>query len=331
MRSTRTAAEPNTGLPAPLLAVEGLCVDFTTPDGTVAAVRDVAFQVMRGERLGVLGESGCGKSQLFLALLGLLASNGRARGHARFAGEDLLSLPASALRRLRGNRIAMVFQDPVTALNPYLTIGTQLTEVLTVHRGIAADAARRQAAAMLGRVGIADAERRLDQYPHELSGGLRQRVLIGMALLCAPELLIADEPTTALDVTVQAQLLALLRGLDVAQILVTHDFGVLAGFCQRVLVMYAGRVVESGPVAEIFRRPRHPYTGALLRAIPRLDQPARQKLAAIAGQPPDLAEPDRGCAFAPRCALAEPRCRVERPPPRTIAAHATVACHLAEA
>jgi len=331
MRSTPAIAEPSDGSPAPLLAVDGLSVDFATPDGTVAAVRDVSFRVMRGERLGVLGESGCGKSQLFLALLGLLASNGRASGRAWFAGQELIALPPPALRQLRGDRVALIFQDPMTALNPYLTIGTQLTEVLTFHRGVAPGAARRQAAAMLTRVGMADAERRLAQYPHELSGGLRQRVLIGMALLCTPELLIADEPTTALDVTVQAQILSLLRGLEVTQILVTHDFGVLAGFCQRVLVMYAGRVVESGPVADIFRRPRHPYTSGLLRAIPRLDAPARQPLATIAGQPPDLAEAEHGCAFAPRCALAEPRCRTLRPPERAIAADATVACHLAEA
>ncbi len=315
----------------PLLAVDGLGVDFATPDGTVAAVRDVAFELGREERLGVLGESGCGKTQLCLALLGLLAPNGRARGHARFAGEDLLALPPAALRRLRGNRIAMVFQDPMTALNPYLTIGSQFAEVLTVHRGANTAAARHAAAQMLAHVGIAEPERRLASYPHELSGGQRQRVLIGMALLCGPELLIADEPTTALDVTVQAQILALLRNLEVAQILVTHDFGVIAGFCQRVLVMYAGRVVESGAVAEIFARPRHPYTQGLLRAIPQLDRTPRSLLTTISGQPPDLMQPDPGCAFAARCDRAEPRCRAERPAPRPIGAVGSVACHLAEA
>ena len=330
MRSTRTTADSAIGAAAPLLAVERLSVAFATPDGPVAAVRDASFDVLPGERLGVLGESGCGKTQLCLALLGLLAPNGRAGGRAWFAGQDLLALAPPALRRLRGDRIAMIFQDPMTALNPYLTVGTQLAEVLIWHRGRDAGAARRDAAAMLARVGIAEPARRLDQYPHELSGGLRQRVLIGMALLCGPELVIADEPTTALDVTVQAQILALLRGLDVAQILVTHDFGVLAGFCQRVLVMYAGRVVESGAVADIFRRPRHPYTQGLLRAIPRTDQAPRTPLATIAGQPPELARPERGCAFAPRCDRAEPRCRVERPASRPIAAGATVACHLAE-
>jgi len=330
MRSTRATAEPSVGAAAPLLAVDALSVAFATADGAVAAVRDASFDLMPGERLGVLGESGCGKTQLCLALLGLLAPNGRVSGRAWFAGQDLLALPAPALRRLRGNRIAMVFQDPMTALNPYLSVGTQLAEVLTLHRGLDGGAARRHAADMLARVGIAEPTRRLDQYPHELSGGLRQRVLIGMALLCGPELLIADEPTTALDVTVQAQILALLRGLEIAQILVTHDFGVLAGFCQRVLVMYAGRVVESGPVADIFQHPRHPYTRGLLRAVPRLDQAPRTPLATIAGQPPELARPEQGCAFAPRCDRAEPRCRVERPVSRPIAAGATVACHLAE-
>jgi oligopeptide/dipeptide ABC transporter ATP-binding protein len=315
---------------APVLAVDGLGVDFATPDGNVAAVRDVALAVAPGERLGVLGESGCGKSQLFLALLGLLAPNGRARGHAWFAGEDLLALPPAALRGVRGNRIAMVFQDPMTALNPYLGIGTQLTEVLTLHRDIAGAAARRAAAAMLARVGIAEPERTLRRYPHELSGGMRQRALIAMALLCGPELLIADEPTTALDVTVQAQILALLRGLDIAQILISHDVGVLAGFCDRVVVMYAGRVVESGAVRDVFRRPRHPYTRGLLRAVPRLDQAPRTPLATIAGQPPDLAVAGVGCAFAPRCEIAVARCRAERPDARRLGTGTTVACHLAE-
>jgi len=323
MRSTRATAEP------PLLDVADLRVDFATPDGPVAAVRDVAFQVMPGDRLGVLGESGSGKSQLFLALLGLLAPNGRAIGRARFAGQDLLALPAAALRRLCGDRIAMVFQDPMTALNPYLRIATQLTEVLTLHRGLDGVSARRAAAAMLARVGIAEPERRLALYPHELSGGMRQRVLIAMALLCEPELLIADEPTTALDVTVQGQILALLQDLPLTQVVITHDFGVLAGFCNRALVMYAGRVVESGPVRTLLARPRHPYTAGLLRAIPRLDQPARRPLATIPGQPPEPAEAGVGCAFAPRCPIAVARCRVERPAPRTVDGEVTVACHLA--
>jgi oligopeptide transport system ATP-binding protein len=326
MRSTRATVEAS-----PLLEVAALRVDFTTPDGPVAAVRDVAFQVRTGDRLGVLGESGSGKSQLFLALLGLLAPNGRASGQARFAGQDLLALPVPALRRLRGNRIAMVFQDPMTALNPYLRIATQLTEVLVLHRGFEAAAARRAAAAMLARVGIAEPERRLALYPHELSGGMRQRVLIAMALLCEPALLIADEPTTALDVTVQGQILALLRALPLTQIVVTHDFGVLAGFCNRALVMYAGRIVESGPVRALLAQPRHPYTQGLLRAIPRLDQEPRRPLTTIPGQPPEPAEAAAGCAFAPRCPIAVARCRVERPAPRALDGDGTVACHLADA
>jgi oligopeptide transport system ATP-binding protein len=330
MRSTPVIADPAAAATEPVLDVTGLSVDFATPDGPVAAVRDVAFQVMNGDRLGVLGESGSGKSQLCLALLGLLAPNGRAGGHAWFGDQDLLALPAPALRRLRGNRIAMVFQDPMTALNPYLRIGTQLTEGLEVHRGTGGIAARRAASAMLARVGIAEPERRLALYPHELSGGMRQRVLIAMALLCEPELLIADEPTTALDVTVQGQILALLRGLAITQILVTHDFGVLAGFCNRAIVMYAGRVIESGTVRDLFHLPRHPYTQGLLRAIPRLDHPARQPLATIPGQPPEPTQAGPGCAFAPRCPIAVARCRVERPAARPIGAGATVACHLAD-
>jgi len=330
MRSTRMIAESPAADTAPVLDVTDLRVDFATLDGAVAAVRGVAFQVMKGDRLGVLGESGSGKSQLFLALLGLLAPNGRATGRALFGAEDLLAMPAQALRRLRGDRIAIVFQDPMTALNPYLRIGRQLTEVLEIHRAVGGGAARQAAAAMLARVGIAEPERRLALYPHELSGGMRQRVLIAMALLCEPELLIADEPTTALDVTVQGQILALLRGLALTQILITHDFGVLAGFCNRALVMYAGRVVESGPVRTLFRQPRHPYTQGLLHAIPRLDHPARQRLATIPGQPPEPAQAGPGCAFAPRCASAVGRCRAELPVLRPIGVDQTVACHLAD-
>ena len=331
MPSIRATAEMPDAQAAPLLDVAELRVDFATPDGMVAAVRDVGFRVMPGDRLGVLGESGSGKSQLFLALLGLLAPNGRASGHAWFEGADLLALPAPALRRLRGRRIAMVFQDPMTALNPYLRIATQLVEVLTTQRDVAPPAARQAAAAMLARVGIAEPERRLALYPHELSGGMRQRVLIAMALLGEPALLIADEPTTALDMTVQGQILALLQGLPVTQVLITHDFGVLAGFCNRALVMYAGRVIESGPVRDLLARPRHPYTQGLLRAIPSLERPPRQPLETIAGQPPDLAQREAGCAFAPRCALAVERCRIERPPSRALGADATVACHLVDA
>ncbi|MEJ0070013.1 MAG: ABC transporter ATP-binding protein [Pseudomonadota bacterium] len=324
-------ADPVLETVGPVLDVTDLRVGFATPDGAVAAVRDVAFRLMPGERLGVLGESGSGKSQLFLALLGLLAPNGHATGRALFGGRNLLALGPADLRCLRGNRIAMIFQDPMTALNPYLRIGLQLTEVLAQHRGLDATAARRGAADMLARVGIAEPDRRLALYPHELSGGMRQRVLIAMALLCGPELLIADEPTTALDVTVQAQVLALLRGLAIPQILITHDFGVLAGFCQRALVMYAGRVVESGPVRALFHHPRHPYTQGLLRALPRPDRPARQPLETIPGQPPDPTLAAPGCAFVARCSQAIARCHTERPLARPIDGDASVACHLADA
>ncbi len=311
-----------------LLALRDLCVRFDTPDGVVAAVSDVALSIAPGERWGVLGESGSGKSQLFLGALGLLASNGRASGEARFEGANLLALPPRALRRVRGGRIAMIFQDPMTALNPYLTIATQLIEPLALHRKVHGGAARDAAAAMLERVGIADATRRLALYPHELSGGLRQRVLIAMALLGEPQLLIADEPTTALDVTVQGQILDLLRGLPITQIVITHDFGVLAGFCDRVAVMYAGRIVETGPVRRIFHEPQHPYTRGLLAAIPQPDAPPRRPLTTIAGQPPDVAALSAaGCAFAPRCPAVMPRCHVERPVLRA-GADAAAACHL---
>jgi oligopeptide transport system ATP-binding protein len=314
-------------MPDRLLTLEDFNVAFATHDGTVAAVSDVGLTVRRGERLGVLGESGSGKSHLFLGVLGLLANNGRASGVARFDGQDLVTLAPRALRQVRGRRIAMIFQDPMTALNPYLTIAAQLTETLGLHRGLHGAAAHDAAAAMLGRVGIADASRRLDLYPHELSGGMRQRVLIAMALLGEPELLIADEPTTALDTTVQGQILELLRSLAITQIVITHDFGVLAGFCDRVAVMYAGRIVETGPVRRVFYEPQHPYTRGLLQAVPKPDQPARQPLATITGQPPDLAALGPGCAFAPRCAAVMPRCQVERPVLR-VGADAAAACHL---
>ncbi|MGH6718993.1 MAG: ABC transporter ATP-binding protein, partial [Alphaproteobacteria bacterium] len=247
-----------------MLDIRGLDVRFATPDGDVAAVSDLDFAITDGETVGVVGESGSGKSQLFLAVLGLLARNGRARGSARFRGQELIGLAADDLRPLRGRHLAMIFQDPMTALNPHLTIGRQLSEVLVVHHGMAERGARDRAAAMLERVRIADAARCLGMYPHEFSGGMRQRAMIAMALLGEPDVLIADEPTTALDVTVQAQILELLRELTAtlkgATVLITHDLGVVAGLCDRVVVMYAGRVVEDGPVDAVFRAPLHPYT-----------------------------------------------------------------------
>jgi oligopeptide transport system ATP-binding protein len=301
-----------------LLAVEDLSVRFTTPDGIVPAVERVSLAIEPGERIGIVGESGSGKSQLFLALLGLLARNGRATGRALFAGRDLLALPNAALNAIRGSDIAMVFQNPMSCLNPYLTIGTQLAEVLTTHKGASEAEARRRSAAMLARIGIAEPERRLAAYPHEFSGGMRQRVMIAMALLCDPKLIIADEPTTALDVTIQAQILDLFRGLEAtsraALVLISHDLGVVAGLCDRVLVMYAGRIVEEAPVEALFADPRHPYTRGLLASLPDRQATPRQTLPAIAGQPPEpLARPP-GCAFADRCPHVMPRCRAALPP-----------------
>ncbi len=263
---------------APLLAVEGLDVRFATPAGTVHAVRGLGFALQAGETLGIVGESGSGKSQAMLALLGLLVANGRAQGCALFEGADLLALDEPALERVRGSRIAMVFQDPMTSLNPYLAIGRQMGLVLAAHRGVTGSAARRECTAVLEAVGIPEAAHRLGQYPHELSGGMRQRVMIATALLCRPALLIADEPTTALDVTVQAQILALMQELreryGTAIVLITHDLAVVAGVADRILVMQQGECREEGPAGDIFRAPRHPYTRALLAAVPRLDRPA---------------------------------------------------------
>jgi oligopeptide transport system ATP-binding protein len=314
---------------APLLAVEHLDVSFATPDGIVRAVQDVGFSLAAGESLGIVGESGAGKSQVFLAALGLLAANGSAAGSVRFGGDELIGLSRQALDRIRGARIAMIFQDPMTSLNPYLKVAVQLTEVLVVHKGLGGDAARAAAIAMLDRVGISDARQRIDLYPHELSGGMRQRVMIAMALLCDPELLIADEPTTALDVTIQAQILELMAELRLATktatVLITHDLGVVAGLCDRVAVMYAGRIVETADVRDIFYRPRHPYTRGLLRSMPRIDADAAE-LTAIPGQPPNPQRLPSGCAFRARCRHRLPVCVTTAPELRP-AAGSHVACH----
>ena len=300
-----------------LLAVDGLTVTFDTPDGPVRAVDGLSFALARGGTLGLVGESGSGKSQAMLALLGLLAASGRATGSARFDGIELLGLAPHALDDLRGARIAMVFQDPMTSLNPYLTIATQMTEVLARHEGASRADARRRSLELLDAVRIADAANRIDHYPHEFSGGMRQRVMIAMALLCRPDLLIADEPTTALDVTVQAQILEVLRDVraafGTALVLISHDLGIVAGQCDEVVVLYAGRAVERGAAAQLFTRPQHPYTAGLLRAIPRLDRPPGARLETIAGQPPDLLALPPGCAFAPRCGFRDARCDAERP------------------
>ena len=317
---------------AAVLAVTDLTTRFATPEGEVAAVSEVSFEIAAGAAVGVVGEFGSGKTQAFLSVMGLLAANGVCTGSARFRGQELLNLPARELNRIRGVRLAMIFQDPMTSLNPYLRISRQMTEVLVEHEGLGERAARRRSLELLDRVGIPAAARRIDLYPHEFSGGMRQRVMIAIALLCEPELLIADEPTTALDVTVQAQILELLqqlrRELGMAIALITHDLGVVAGLAERVLVMYAGRIVEDGPVERIFADPQHPYTRGLLDSMPRLDAATARELSAIPGQPPNLQALPAGCAFRDRCAFAFERCARERPRLRGFAPARAKACHL---
>lgn len=293
----------------PLLSVRDLEVKFFTRRATVHAVRGISFDLAPGETLGIVGESGCGKSVSALAMLGILARQGRATGgEVAFEGRDLLKLPDSQLRQIRGRDLAMIFQDPMTSLNPVLQIGRQLTETLVKHLDIGKDDAIDEAARLLDRVGIPAAAERLDDFPHQFSGGMRQRVMIAMAIACRPKVLIADEPTTALDVTIQAQILDLLRHLvreeGMALILITHDLGVVAGVCERTNVMYAGRFVETAPTAELFARPRHPYTLGLLKSVPRLDASRKEKLDPIGGAPRDLTELFKGCSFAPRCQYA---------------------------
>ncbi|NLF16874.1 MAG: ABC transporter ATP-binding protein [Lentisphaerae bacterium] len=312
-----------------LLDVHDLTMRFHTRDGVVRAVEAVSFQVDRGETLGLVGESGSGKSVTCMALLGLVPTPpGRLEaGRADFDGTDLLSCGERRLRDLRGRRIGMIFQDPMTALNPCLRIGTQMAEVLRCHGRCSRREALDRAEAALRDVGIQDAAERARGYPHQLSGGMRQRVMIAMALMAGPDLLIADEPTTALDVTVQAQILELMRGLQqargMAMILVTHNLGVVAGACDRVAVMYAGRIVETGPVEAVFRQPLHPYTEALYRALPRLALEPRRDLEAIPGQPPRITAPEPGCPFAPRCRHAAPVCREPMALRELSAGHAT--------
>lgn len=317
----------------PLLEVKNLGVQFATPDGTVYAVNGLNFALDKGQTLGIVGESGSGKSQSVLAMMGLLARNGSATGQVLYQGRDVLTMRAAELNRIRGDRMAMIFQDPMTSLNPYLTVERQMTEVLQFHKGMDRAAARAQSVRMLDAVKIPEAARRLGMYPHEFSGGMRQRVMIAMALLCEPEVLVADEPTTALDVTVQAQILTLLRDLQrdfgTAIVMITHDLGVVAGLCDEVLVLYGGRVMEQGPARHIFHSPSHPYTRGLLQAIPRMDGD-HERLVAIPGMPPNMAHPPSGCPFAPRCGFAQPDCQ-SAPPPLlpTGDAGAQRACHRA--
>jgi oligopeptide transport system ATP-binding protein len=318
---------------AALLEVENLNTRFHTPDGEVRAVNDVSFAIEAGETIGVVGESGSGKSQVFLTVMGLLAANGRPTGSARFRGTELIGMAPAALNRIRGSRIAMIFQDAMTSLNPHLRISRQMTEVLVTHRGMGESEARTAAIAMLDRVRIPEAKRRFDMYPHEFSGGMRQRVMIAMALLCEPDLLIADEPTTALDVTVQAQILELMRDLKrggrTAIVMITHAMGVVAGMCDRVLVMYGGRIVEEAPVRDLFCSPQHPYTHGLLRSVPRLDEAIGAELYAIPGQPPNLQHLPPGCAFHDRCFWRVPQCDSEEPALREAGgAGRRKACHL---
>ena len=293
-----------------LLSVRELEVKFMTRRATVHAVNGISFDLDEGETLAIVGESGCGKSVSSLAMLGILPKPaGRVtRGEVRFEGHDLLAMPDAQLRRIRGKDIAMIFQDPISSLNPVLTIGRQMTEVLNKHLGMGKDEARRHAAELLDRVGIPAASDRLGDYPHQFSGGMRQRVMIAMAMSCDPKVLIADEPTTALDVTIQAQILDLMRTLvaekGMALILITHDLGVVAGICERTNVMYAGRFVETASTSELFARPRHPYTLGLLKSVPRLDAERAERLEPIEGTPRDLTEIHQECPFAPRCSYA---------------------------
>ncbi|SLN40382.1 Oligopeptide transport ATP-binding protein OppD [Roseivivax jejudonensis] len=313
----------------PLLEIENLNITFDTGDGTVHAVNDLSLALDRGETLGIVGESGSGKSQTAFAILGLLARNGRATGSIRFDGDEILNAPARTLNRIRAERIAIIFQDPMTSLNPYMRISDQMVEVLTLHQGMGRRAAEAEAVRMLDAVRIPSARERIRLYPHEFSGGMRQRVMIAMSLLCRPDLLIADEPTTALDVTVQAQIMALLQELQgefgMATMLITHDLGVVAGFCERVTVMYGGRVMERAPTDPLFERPTHPYTRGLLNAVPRLDR-ADEAMAAIPGNPPNMARPPRGCPFRPRCAFAGEDC-AEMPPLSQAGPARQRACH----
>ncbi|MEO7241711.1 MAG: ABC transporter ATP-binding protein [Variovorax sp.] len=313
-----------------ILSVRGLQTMLGPVGAQTAVIDDVRFDLAEGEVLGIVGESGSGKSITALSIMGLLMPPGKVTaGAVLFDGEDLLRKTPAELSRLRGNQLAMIFQEPMSALNPLFTVGDQIGESLRIHQGQNRRQARAAAIALLGRVEISQAARRVDDYPHQLSGGMRQRVMIAMALACNPRVLIADEPTTALDVTVQAQIFDLLRTLrremNLAIILITHDFGVIAQFADRALVMYAGRIVESATVRTLFRAPRHPYTRALMELIPRHDRSARRPQP-IPGSVPQLSEMPPGCRFAPRCVYAEPACSDSEPPLETLASGSEVAC-----
>ena len=315
-----------------LLEVENLRTHFFTYAGTVKAVDGISFDVEEGETVAIVGESGCGKSMTALSILRLVPDPpGRiVEGSIRFQGRDLLDLDEDAMRNVRGGELAMVFQEPMTSLNPVLSIGAQLTECLRAHLRVGPADARARAVELLALVGITDPERRLAQFPHHFSGGMRQRVMIAMALSCGPKLIIADEPTTALDVTIQAQILELMKNLTkrlgVALVIITHNLGVVARYADRVNVMYAGKIVERGRARQVYHQPAHPYTLALLQSMPRLDRPRQERLEPIEGQPPDLALLDGGCAFRPRCRFAIGRCAREIPLLLPVAADHLAAC-----
>jgi peptide/nickel transport system ATP-binding protein len=315
------------------VAISGLTVDFPAGARVARALRGVDLTLARGEAVGLVGESGCGKSVTWLAALGLLPGRARIGGSVRLEGQELLGAPSAQLEAVRGRRIAMIFQDPAASLNPVKRIGTQLGEALVLHRGLARTAAWTEAARLLDRVGIADARRRLDEYPHQLSGGMNQRVMIATALAGEPELLVADEPTTALDATIQAQILDLLARLraetGMAMVLISHDLGVVAEACARIAVMYAGTIIEEAAAADLFANPRHPYTRGLLAALPSIDGPKR-RLAAIPGTVPEPWSQAPGCAFAPRCAYADARCATP-PAMQAIAPGHQAACHRVDA
>ncbi|MFP6705065.1 MAG: ABC transporter ATP-binding protein [Alphaproteobacteria bacterium] len=316
----------------PLLEIENLQVQFFTSEGTVRAVDGITYHVEPGETVAIVGESGSGKSVSALSILRLIPNPpGKIMdGTVKFNGVDLLQLDDHDIRQVRGRDIAMVFQEPMTSLNPVLSVGRQVTETLLRHTNMSQKEANERALELLVQVGISDPDRRLTQYPHHLSGGMRQRVMIAMALACNPKLIIADEPTTALDVTIQAQILELMKQLSkrlgVAQLIITHNLGVVARYADRVNVMYAGRIVEMGYARDIYHNPRHPYTLGLLASVPRLDQPRGTKLIPIEGQPPDLAALDDGCAFRPRCRFATDRCAHEIPELETVAGEHRSAC-----
>lgn len=317
-----------------LLDVENLSIEFKTLDGIVHAVNDVTFRMEQGDVLGIVGESGSGKSQLVLSMMGLLASNATVTGKIDFNGIDLLKLSKQELNRIRGNDITMIFQDPMTSLNPYLKISQQMTEVLQLHKHLSCEEALGQSIAMLDAVKIPEAKNRVHMYPHEFSGGMRQRVMIALALLCQPKLLIADEPTTALDVTVQAQIIELLKDIrndfNTSIIMITHDLGVIAGLCDDVMVLYGGQIMEKASLDDTFYKPRHPYTRGLLRSIPRLDQDESEILYSIPGNPPNMLLGVTGCPFNDRCAERIEPCKSDIPVLRSLDDTHQLACHLKE-